>query len=89
MQQPFDEFYQQNLPEDFDENDEIDRLFSQLGRFEPPKGVIQSIMDKVAQMPLPQYLPENQDDEDFFDAQQEAEQVFDGLIARHLRLLPS
>ncbi len=38
------------------EDDEIDELFSQLGRFEPPVDIVANIMNAVSQLPRPKPL---------------------------------
>lgn len=74
--------------DDFMVDDEVDRLFSQLGQMEPPAGVIENILNTVSRLPLPQYLS----DEDIEEAmkslrssEQEPEDSIvvslDGLVA--------
>lgn len=74
--------------DDFMADDEVDRLFSQLGQMEPPAGVIENILNTVSRLPLPQYLS----DEDIEEAmkslrssEQEPEDSIvvslDGLVA--------
>lgn len=48
----------------FDDNgqdsfDDLDALFNQLERFEPPTDMVKRIMDAVAKLPSPQQLPQN------------------------------
>jgi len=56
---------------------EIDHLFSQLRLIEPPEALIECILNTVARLPRPQYLPPARWDD------------FDGLIVRHDAREPS
>ena len=47
-----------------DSFDDVDALFNQLERFEPPTDMVERIMDAVAKLPLPQHLPQNVFDKD-------------------------
>ena len=56
---------------------EIDHLFSQLRVIEPPGSLVERILNTVARLPRPQYLPPARWDD------------FDGLIVRHDDCEPS
>lgn len=98
-QQPFNKDLFMENRDDFMGDDEIDKLFSQLGQIEPPAEVIENILNTVSRLPLPQYLSDEDIEEvmksvgtqpqESEDSLLSALDVVDDLVVRRPHLLPS